>query len=211
MVFCLFVFGSFFAQAAKLPPVPANCFAQEIYCFKSWVATSPELNAKVIYIDFNAFLSSDDYPTPDEILPRFFAFDKWTDYTRGSRDIRMLKSEKWSPVVVNGREYLRHFVHYITRAPWPLEEAEIVELSHYSPLPAYEGAVTSWKFELIHDFNQNKGLAYKVGEVHLAQHEGGHRVFIRIALIPEINVLPEVALPFVEKAFLAIFKGMFDI
>jgi hypothetical protein len=206
----LFAIISFQTFANSLPPVPDKCFVDQNYCYKSWVANDPEVGGKVIFIDFHGFFSRDDFPAPEDILPRYFDFSQWINYTSGSQDVNIITSEKWEPVVIDGQEHLRHFVHYKIRAPWPLEEAEIVDLSHYFQLPAYDGALVSWKFDLDHNFDRNRGVKHKAGYIHLAQYEGGHRVYISIAVVPEISILPEVALPYIEKAFLTIFKGMFD-
>jgi len=96
------------------------------------------------------------------------------------------------------------------------------EITSHNELLNNDGAIASLRFEAQkghfkipgeHDLTNAQGLKYKAGILHLSydEEEDVYYVYLINDVVSSIDILPNVAAPYVEKGLVAIFKGMFDL
>jgi len=200
------------SQLPTLPDLPI-CKWKEGEAGLCTVTNTNDSNG-AIHLNFFARLLKDDFSSKEEILERFFDFDRWKDYAQGNRYPKFLFSKTLPDLIVdraNGQQTLkRNQLKYISDAPFPLPEQTIHESSIFEQIPSWEGAYASWKFELDKDFDQLEGLRFKSGSFHTQETEEYYYIYYMFDVTLSFNVLTSLAAPFIKDAVEAIFRGMFD-
>lgn len=232
----VFLFSQSVIAASYVPNIPTGCFDDDAtYCSDYGVAHSSEAGRKVIKVDFYAKLDGLNFEDEWEIYDLFADFEAWGDYTSWVEDYGSISTDKkakksakkaledhnvtmLSSVVADsieledGVEALVHEVTYFTAGPWPFTTNKIVERALYYEIPAYEGALISMKMILDPSYaDQLKGLKYKTGILHIGydEEEDAYMLYFKLEVVPEIDLLPSIAAPYVGKAFISVFEGMF--
>ncbi|MBF0206602.1 MAG: hypothetical protein HQK53_06910 [Oligoflexia bacterium] len=141
--------------------------------------------------------------------------------------MKMIKSLELSPIEIAGKIVRRHYAHYYNDAPFPFWSIEVREVAHYTdidPFP-YKDVLAAVKFSVITDKNivhevpgglplrGAEGLKHKSGEIYLKYDEQNGRfvLFSIVNIIPQIDLLPTIAAPYIEKAVVATFRGILGI
>lgn len=201
-----------------LPPVPEGCFSSEVYC-NYWEVLEKNNPAnphgkRVIRINFFAQLDAFEYDSYHDIIGRFQDFPAWMDYTKNSDDIDMSYSVRLPSIIdTDGKTLHRHEAHYTVKGPRIIGgKVNVRELAMYKELEPFPGQLTTWSMR--HDENYKlQGLKYKTGILSLSynQEQEVYLAIVILDVVPEINILPKVAAPYIETGLLATFKGMFGI
>lgn len=198
--------------AGTLPTVPSDCFDRDNYCYGSDV-TENDQGRRVIRVQLFARVDANEYSSPEALIGKFFDFASWPTYVQGSRDVSFVESRELEPAERDGQKIRRHLAHYYTGAPFPFRKIEVYEVANYTQLPTFEGALISYQFLADTSDPNLKGLKHKLGILHLAldQESNEYVLYLTIDVIPSIDLLPKIAAPYIEKAMMAIFLGMFDL
>jgi hypothetical protein len=199
--------------AFALPEIPADCFTDKVYCHSHKVLKDPN-RKKYFQINFFAELSADEFESIEEIEEIFSDFPAWIDYTQDSENVDLTTSLTRFRGDTEAGEHLRiHEAEYTMKAPRPLNRVNVKEVSIYKKTAPFEGAAASWFFYLDRSYKELKGVKDKKGELHLVYlpQQNVYRFYVLINVWPEINILHKVAAPYVEKALVSIFLGMFDL
>jgi len=194
---------------AKIPNFPADCFSGKSFCSKSDVI---RINVgRVIRVEIFADLSQSHYLTVEDIKARYFDFSKWPDYVSASDNLKFKDSQEQS-VIMAGEEYVAHMAHYVAKAPWPIRSMEVKDLVYYKFIENPE-TVLSARFDQAPDFSGRRGIKYNAGELHLLKKKSGegYLVYFVTDIIPGIDLLPNVAQPYIEKVMFDVIKGMFEL
>ncbi|MBF0313206.1 MAG: hypothetical protein HQK50_10330 [Oligoflexia bacterium] len=210
--------------AATMPTPPEDCFAEQSYCHKYEIVYDNDI--RYIEVTIHAEIDASEFATSQDIINRYFDFDHWFEYLDGKDAVRLVTSTALPTTVeADGREYIWHFSHYYTKAPFPLWSMQIKEVSYYRkivPNP-YADAQVAWEFDLKkgriqipslgEDFTDSWGLKYKYGQLfaRFDQEKQKYYVLAVTRVIPSIDLLPSVAAPYIEASMLAIFQGVFDL
>lgn len=198
-------------NATELPKIPVDCFDDQNYCYGNDVLDNDE-GRRVIRISLFAKFDGTEYSSHLELVNKFFDFPEWPAYAEDSRDITFKESREIDPIIVNGQKVRRHLAHYETGAPFPFRKMEVFEVANYFQLPPPNGGIISYKFVADMSNPQTKGIKYKVGILHLAKTQNNdYMVYLTIDVVPSIDLLPKIAAPYIERAMMAIFTGMFNL
>lgn len=211
----IFITPSF---SRELPVIPENCFEASVYChhWKVFESKDPENphGKRVIRIMFFAQLDAYEYDSYHNIIDTFEQFDQWPEYTKNSENVTITYSVKL-PTIVNeeGQEIHRQEAHYTLKAPRIIGgKVNVRERVLYQELEKANNAETSWSFT--HDATYNlQGLKHKTGvlDISFNKEQEVYFLYLTLDVIPEINILPKLAAPFIEAGIVDIFKGMFKI
>lgn len=198
--------------ANELPKIPGNCFNTEVYCVSNDV-TNNEEGKRVIRVQLFAKVDAAEYSSYQDIINKFFAFNQWPTYAEDSKDVAFFASKEIEPIVVNGQKVRRHLAHYETGAPFPFRKMEVYEVANYFPLETYNGALVSYKFVADVSNPQTKGIKHKVGILHMSLNKDTNEfyLYLTIDIVPSIDLLPKIAAPYIERAMMGIFLGMFNL
>lgn len=206
-----------------LPTIPDNCFDENLFCAETKVVDVD--GERVIRVKFVAMTTISEYPTAQSIIDKYFDFESWFDYTEGTESIKIETSKEMLREENNDR--VRHYSHYIVQAPFPIRKARTREITEYNRIENAEGAMVSYRFALVpgphHNLpeseeryktlEESEGVKKKEGEIHIQFNEetGEYILYMVTDVIPAIDLLPKVAAPFIERAFVAVARGMLNI
>ncbi len=196
-----------------LPEIPEDCFTDKVYCHFHKVLKDPN-QKKYIQVIFFAELSGDEYESIEEIEEIFSDFPAWIEYTKDSEDVDMKTSLTRFRGDTEAGEHLRiHEAEYTMKAPRPINRVNVKEVTIYKKTVPFEGADSSWFFYLDRSYEDLQGVKDKKGELHLVYlpEQNIYRFYVLINTWPEISILHKVSAPYVEKALVSIFLGMFDL
>lgn len=201
-----------------LPDLPNGCFDENVYChnWKILKKNDPENphGKRVTRIYFFAQLDSIEFRDYHEIIDQFNDFEKWPKFTENSNNVGFTHSVRLPQIIdEDGRVIKRHEAHYWIKGPRIIGgKVNIKEIVHYKEIEAIPGSLTTWTFR--HDENYAmKGLKHKTGTLAITydDDEEAFTVFLIMDAIPEINILPKLAAPYVEAGVVDTFKGMFGL
>jgi hypothetical protein len=212
LFFVLLLSLSSVVVGGTLPSIPSNCFGQTSYCTSVEVAKD-ESGRRVIRVKIFAHLSKERFATLASVAARYLDFAKWPDYASSFDDLTFHKSEERRDVV-GQVEKLRHLAHYTSKAPWPIKSMEVVDLVEYEFVTEqYPGSLYSAVFTPVAGFKGRKGVKHNVGELHIGEtaNKASWILYFVTDVVPDIELLPNVAAPYIHRPIHAIFKGMFDL
>ncbi len=208
-IFSSWCIGAFAAN--ELPKIPTNCFQEKSFCYGNDVVDSEE-GRRVIRVSLIAKFDNTEYTDHMELVNKFFDFAQWPVYAEDSQDVKFFESRELDTLNINGKQIRRHLAHYETGAPFPFRRMEIFEVANYYQISSPAGAFLSYKFVADMSNPQTKGIKYKVGILHLAKLQNNdYLVYLTVDVIPAIDLLPKIAAPYIEKAMMGIFTGMFNL
>ena len=224
LIFC-FLFSGLnqgHAGVTAFPDIPNGCFDQDVYCSHTQVL---EIDGdKNIRIEFFATADLADYPLPQDVVNKYFAFDHWEEYTADSNAISVQASALLK--MEGAYDQLIQYSRYINDGPFPISKIRVREVTLYQRIPHIEGADISYTFSLLpgtfnnlpevddkyKSYDHPDGVQKKEGEIHVKYlpQEERYVMYIRADIVPTIKLLPNVAAKFIERSFVAVSKGMLN-
>ena len=201
------VFGYVSSVLADIPAFPSDCFIGKNFCSRSQVLHDQQ-NRRVIRAEIFVQMSKAEYSNYEELKDLYFRFQDWPSYAGDSDSITFIESTpKQGPAPQSA---IRHLAHYTTKAPWPVSHAEVFDLVEYKEIAKATNVVYAVEFAQVPDFSSRKGVKYNYGQLHLLddQHDRW-LVYFYSDVIPSMDILPNVAAPFILKPMEDILRGMF--
>ncbi|MBT3983582.1 MAG: hypothetical protein HOE90_19660 [Bacteriovoracaceae bacterium] len=196
--------------------VPKNCFNVKNYCSKSQVVRKGV--KKYSRVELFSVLSEDDYDSEQVILDTYFAFSNWKKITRDKPNIGVHKSLSLKDQDSSKLQY----VDFTIKAPFPVMKLKIKMVIDYKKnLKDTESSVFHFN-GLINKSHTIPGvgvLRKAVGVVEFSglisvkylEDDGEYLVYLIFNSIPELNILPGLTAPYLERAMLDLYKGLFEI
>ena len=206
-IFFSLIFGYVSFVFADIPTFPSDCFLGKNFCSRAQVIHGQQ-NRRVIRVEIFVQMFKAEYSKFEELKDLYFQFEDWPSYAGHSDSISFIESaSKVGPAPLAA---IRHQAHYTTKAPWPVSKAEVFDLLEYQEIAKAQGVVYAVEFSQVQDFSARKGVKYNYGQLHLLddQHDRW-LVYFYSDVIPGIDVLPNVAAPFILKPMEDILRGMF--
>ncbi len=209
---------------AELPQIPYECFDYDIYCshFKLVEKIIDGQKTKVIEATIFVVLSKEDYSIKN-IIDLFFNFDSWKEYaeSEGSNAIVFQSSMHLGTFERDGHTVHKQYIHSFLKAPAPIFSITFRGVGHFWLTDPVVGATHSGKFNYLdkgyfHIPNEPpldgaEGYKYHAGEYHLKADKDEVYIYFKAWVIPEINLLPQIAAPYIEQSYLSLLKGMFSL
>jgi len=212
--FLLIFLSNSFAEN-KLPNIPEGCFSNKPYCHFSTFERGRDSEGErlvTVYVNFFAHLNIDEFGTIEDIYQVFTNFPAWKKYVAKSKNMRMKESIELPQTVLENGDLIRHHVcDYEMRRPFGWEH--VIEKSDYFQIPAYPGAMLSYKFVLDKAYPKTTGIEDKIGTIHVVQdtENNAYNVFVQLEVKPATKILPQVAAEVTERGLVDVFLGMFDL
>ena len=179
---------------------------------------------KTIHTKLGAVINSIDISNENDLMATFLDFDSWDEYAlRESGDLLIFRSsKKLETIRKNGKDILRHYAYFGTKAPAPLYRQWVRTVINYWEIPSAANVLLAYKFI------SDDGISYVEGEKVLSGPEGmkyyegvlsilsdtkssDYIVYTEFWLVPTINILPEFAIPSIERGLVALVRGMFEL
>jgi hypothetical protein len=222
--------GANAAQAAeerRVPAIPASCTASvedKGYCTETLIPSG----GFPITVRFYVVVDKDNYPTGDDLLDKYLAFDQWPAYAEstGSDSIIFAKSVRMSDKKdAQGRVAMRHYFDYKLKSPIGYQKIRGVT-HNYRLAKAHVGAVSTTEFYVQTSgpqdvpagekpLNGAEGVRLQTGALNLVSCAGTNLcsnsqwiVIYESTITPAINLLPKVVAQSVEKGVEDIIVGM---
>lgn len=211
---------------------PANCFDENTYCFKTTVIYGTD-NTRYIHTNLYAMINEDEIESTDALLAKYIDFNKWPKYVERKDALRFVRSVALPPIYEtdadgNKSPRYRHFSHYFTKAPFPINSLEVKEYSMYryilpKTMPEWSDADNILHFELLKGRQEIPelgevleapvGLKNKFGNIAIKHDKENHRYLLMAEtnITPAIDLLPGIAAPYIEKSIVSVFEGIFDL
>ncbi|MBF0205891.1 MAG: hypothetical protein HQK53_03295 [Oligoflexia bacterium] len=207
----------------QFPTAPENCFAERSYCAKTSIVY--EGSTRYIQVVLFASIDASNYPTTASLMDRYFDFDHWSVFLQGKESIKPIRSKGLPVTYENGHPVYTHLHHYYSEAPFPIWTLEVKELSIYRPMipSQMQDAEITYEFDLIkgrhvipelnEDFTDAVGVKNKYGRMFLKLDPEAQKylVYVVTQTTPQIDLLPSIAAPYIEKSVTTIFEGVFDL
>lgn len=215
------------AEQKAIPPIPANCaagVADKGYCSEAVIPAG----GFPFSIRFFVVVEKEVYPTGDELLAKYLAFDQWPAYaaSTGSDNLIFTKSLRMGDKVdAQGQPILRQYFDYKLKSP--IGYQRIRGITHNEHLKeAYIGAESTTEFVVQTSgpqevpagekpLNGAEGLKLQTGSLNLVSCEGTGLcsdqqwiVIYESTITPAINLLPKVVSASVEKGIADVIVGM---
>lgn len=214
-------------EQKTIPPIPANCaagVADKGYCTEAVIPAA----GFPFSIRFFVVVEKDVYPTGDDLLTRYLAFEQWPAYaaSTGSDNLIFSKSLRMTDKVdAQGQPILRQYFDYKLKSP--IGYQKIRGIMHNQRLKeAYVGAESTTEFVVQTSgpqevpagekpLNGAEGLKLQTGSLNLVSCEGTGLcsdqqwiVIYESTITPAINLLPKVVSASVEKGIADVIVGM---
>lgn len=215
------------AEQKTIPPIPANCasgVADKGYCTEAVIPAG----GFPISIRFFVVVEKENYPTGDDLLAKYLAFDQWPAYAEstGSDNLLFNKSLRMSDKLDGqGLVLMRQYFDYKLKSP--IGYQKIRGVTHNIRLAkAYLGAESTTEFVVQNSgaqevpagekpLNGAEGLKLQTGSLNLVSCKGTGLcsdqqwiVIYESTITPAINLLPKVVASSVEKGIADIIVGM---
>jgi hypothetical protein len=215
------------AEQRTIPPIPANCasgVADKGYCTEAVIPAG----GFPISIRFFVVVEKENYPTGDDLLTKYLAFDQWPAYAEstGSDNLIFNKSLRMSDKVDGqGRVLMRQYFDYKLKSP--IGYQKIRGVTHNIRLAkAHLGAESTTEFVVQNSGTQEvptgekplngaEGLKLQTGSLNLVPCKGTGLcsdqqwlVIYESTITPAINLLPKVVASSVEKGIADVIIGM---
>ena len=230
----LFLFLIILTQSQLVwPSVNSKCinsanYGESLICKESEIVQRNVKGklVKTIHTQLGAIINSSEIHNEYDLIATFLDFDSWGKYAlREGGEILIFKaSKKLKSLNKNGNEILRHYAYFGTKAPAPLYRQWVRTVINYWKIPS----ATNTKALLTYKFINDDGITYVEGEKVLSGPEGlkyyegvlsilydpqslDYIVFTEFWLVPTINILPELAIPSIERGLVALVRGMFEL
>jgi hypothetical protein len=215
------------AEERRIPAIPANCaagVADKGYCAEAVIPSG----GFPISIRFFVVVEKDNYPTGDDLLDKYLAFDQWPAYAEstGSDSIIFEKSARLTDKKdAQGRIAMRHYFNYKLKSPIGYQKVRGVTHNHRLAKP-HVGAVSTTEFVVQTSgpqevpagekaLNGAEGLKLQTGSLNLVSCAGTNLcsnsqwiVIYESTITPAINLLPKVVAQSVGKGVEDIIVGM---
>ncbi|MBF0298489.1 MAG: hypothetical protein HQK51_07195 [Oligoflexia bacterium] len=215
------IFTSVTKAKDAIPTAPEGCFDNAAYCSNNTVIR--EGGQRYIVVHLYGIIDAENFEIPQSLLDAYMDFSRWPEYINGSDYLNIIKSQE---IILNPqvKGLRRHYVTYSTKAPFPINKVYIREVADYIDISGqskYDSDVAV-KFDIIKGNHQvpgepllvnYEGIKYKHGEIYVRKNtkDNNYYVYADVRIIPEIDLLPTVAAPYIEGSVVAIFKGVFGI
>lgn len=215
------------AEQKTIPPIPANCaagVADKGYCTDVVIPAA----GFPFSIRFFVVVEKDVYPTGDDLLDKYLAFEQWPAYaaSTGSDNLIFAKSLRLTDKAdAQGQPILRQYFDYKLKSP--IGYQKIRGIMHNQRLKeAYIGAESTTEFVVQTSgpqevpagekpLNGAEGLKLQTGSLNLVSCQGTGLcsdqqwiVIYESTITPAINLLPKVVSASVEKGIADVIVGM---
>ncbi|MBF0360092.1 MAG: hypothetical protein HQK49_03735 [Oligoflexia bacterium] len=224
MLVTISITSSLNIQAATMPAAPAGCFDNASFCSNYEVVR--ENGQRYIVVRLFGNIDATNYEGPQDLIDRYVDFARWPEYINGSDYLNIIKSVPFTVFKDpnDGLDVNRHYVHYSTKAPFPIYRVYIKEVADYKKLVPnpYEGdAEVALKFYILKErvqiegeadyLEKPEGIKEKSGELFVKRNKNSNSYYVYSITrsVPGIDLLPSVAAPYIEGSVVAIFKGIF--
>ena len=228
----LILFFIIFTQSLVVwPSVDSKCmnaanYRESLICKESEIVLR-EIKGqwvKTIHTKLGAVINSADIPDENDLIATFLDFDSWDEYAlRDSGDLLIFRSsKKLETIRKNGKEILRHYAYFGTKAPAPLYRQWVRTVINYWKIPSNANVLLTYKFISDEGISYVEGEKVLIGSEGMKYYEGvisilndpkspDYIVFTEFWLVPTINILPEFAIPSIERGLVALVRGMFEL
>lgn len=206
--------------------IDSNNFGNSLICKESRIIKKfvDGRYRKTINTKLGAIIDADDVEDEKELFNIFLDFNAWGMYAQreGSETVRFRSSRKLATKYIGNREVLRHYTHFATKAPAPLYYQWVRAVINYWKIDPVHDSLVSYRFISDKGKNQIKGEEVLFGSEGMRHYEGvlsiffdaenmEYIVYTEFWLVPVINILPEFAIPPIERGLIALVKGMFEL
>jgi hypothetical protein len=219
--------NAFAADQKSIANIPNDCargVADQGYCTETVI---PE-GGFPFSIRFFMVVDKDKFPTGDDLLERYLAFDQWPAYaaSTGSDNVVFARSLRLPDRVdAAGHPILRQYFDYKLKSPIGYQKIRGVTHNQRLDVP-YAGAVSTTEFVVQtagtqevpageKPLNGAEGLKLQTGSLNLVSCEGTKLcaddqwiVIYESTITPAITLLPKVAASSVEKGIADVIVGM---
>ena len=207
----IFVFIGLLMQSAQADEIklPAACFQQNEYCSTADIQHDAN-GIKFINVKFHARVAN-EYSDDEELVKRFIHFQAWRDYTAGAEAINIISSGLLNSQTSNGKRELTQYARYLIKAPWPVNQIEVVERTTFREKKSDLDKKIFWTFHSDRDF-AHKGIKRKDGSIKVQFNAplNVYYVEVNLEIVPTTALLSAARKP-IEKAMAQLFMGMFNI
>ncbi|OFZ48263.1 MAG: hypothetical protein A2381_08495 [Bdellovibrionales bacterium RIFOXYB1_FULL_37_110] len=179
---------------------------------------------KTIHTQLGAIINSVDVQNESDLIATFLDFDSWGKYAlrEGGEILVFRSSKKLKALTQNGNEILRHYAYFGTKAPAPLYRQWVRTVINYWKVPSPLNVLLTYKFISDDGISHVEGEKVLIGSEGMKYYEGfvsiihdpkslDYIVYTEFWLVPSINILPEFAIPSIERGLVALVRGMFEL
>jgi hypothetical protein len=215
------------AEDKSIPPIPANCangVADKGYCTEAVIPPG----GFPISIRFFVVVEKENYPTGEDLLTKYLAFDQWPAYAEstGSDNLIFNRSLRMQDKVDGqGQVLMRQYFDYKLKSPIGYQKIRGITHNQRMIKP-YRGAESTTEFVVQTSgvqevpagekpLNGAEGLKLQTGSLNLVSCEGTGLcsdqqwiVIYESTITPAINLLPKVVASSVEKGIADVIVGM---